>query len=84
MTADKQLQGTDLIDCAKANAKLGIATAAKQCGYGDRTEAFQEDLIKACKDIGVSIDQLKDLITDPKASREVGGIEIAPETQSNL
>ena len=61
MTATKELKGTDLIDCVRANAKLGLATAAKQCGYGDRLEDFQSDLIKACEDIGVSIDQLQDL-----------------------
>lgn len=84
MSADKQLEGTDLIDCAKANAKLGLVTAAKQCGYGDRLEVFQANLVKACNDIGVSIDGLKDLITDRQIAEQTKGIEIAPDDRSNL
>ncbi|MGF1487315.1 MAG: hypothetical protein ACFBSE_09400 [Prochloraceae cyanobacterium] len=84
MTAAKQLQGTDLIDCAKANAKSGLETAAKQCGYDDRVDVFQANLMKACEDIGVSIDRLEDLITDREVKKVAQGIEIAPETNSNL
>lgn len=35
MTSAKPLQGLDLIDCAKANASLGIDNAARNCGYGE-------------------------------------------------
>ncbi len=64
MSVQKRLEGIELIDCAKANAKQGLATAAKQCGYDDNIALFKEHLIAACQEIGVDIEQLSDLITD--------------------
>lgn len=84
MTASKVLQGTELIDCAKANAKQGLTVAAKQCGYEDRIEDFQENLKKACQEIGVEIEQLADLITDRQIPQEGKGIKVEPETKSKL
>ncbi len=55
MTASQPLKGNELIDCAKANAKQGIATAAKQCGYGDNVDNFRKLLKQACQEIGVKI-----------------------------
>ena len=80
----KKLQGTELIDCAKANAKQGISVAAKQCGYGERLEDFQQNLKQACQEIGVKIEQLSDLITERQIQKRQRGIEIAPETKSQL
>ncbi len=84
MTSPKQLQGTDLIDCAKANAKQGLSVASKQCGYENNIEDFQVALKQACQEIGVEIEQLSDLITDRQMNRARRGIEIAPETKSEL
>ncbi len=84
MTLPTPLQGTELIDCAKANAKQGLSIAAKQCGYGERIEDFQQNLKQACQKIGVEIEQLRDLITDRQLATEERGIEIAPETKSKL
>jgi hypothetical protein len=36
--------GTDLIDCAKANASKGVETAAKRCGYGQDVSTFEQEL----------------------------------------
>lgn len=84
MSASKPLRGTELIDCAKANAKQGIETAAKQCGYGQDLTRFQQNLQQACQNIGVNIQELSDLITDQQIVKERGGLEISPDTTSEL
>jgi hypothetical protein len=81
------LQGIELINCAKANAKQGINVAAKQSGYEQNINLFQENLTKACQEIGVKIDEFEDLITDQeiaKTTRSMTEIEIAPESNSEL
>ena len=84
MASSEPLQGTDLIDCAKANAKQGIETAAMRCGYGQDLKSFEQHLKQACDRIGVSIQELGDLVTDQQIVKERGGLEIAPETPSDL
>ncbi|MEB3210355.1 MAG: hypothetical protein VKL39_03345 [Leptolyngbyaceae bacterium] len=64
MTSSSPLSGVILVDCAKANAKSGVAIAARQCGYETNIEAFQTELKKACADMGIEIDTLSDLISD--------------------
>lgn len=84
MSASKPLDGIALIDCAKANAKKGIVVAAQQCGYGDQHEQFLEAVQDACQSIGVDVSELKDLISDQQKAKMRRGIEIAPETPSEL
>lgn len=84
MSASQPLQGTELIDCAKANAAQGVSTAARLCGYGQDTATFEQELLKACHHIGVSAGSLKDLITDQQMVQKYEGIEIAPDTNSEL
>ncbi|HEY9853198.1 MAG TPA: hypothetical protein V6D28_27245 [Leptolyngbyaceae cyanobacterium] len=84
MASSTPLMGTDLIDCAKANAKQGIETAAYLCGYGKNLDNFKQNLVQACDNIGVQVYELSDLITDQQTVKESGGLEIAPETPSNL
>ncbi|HBB34169.1 MAG TPA: hypothetical protein DDZ80_21130 [Cyanobacteria bacterium UBA8803] len=84
MAASMPLTGSELIDCAKANAKQGLEIAAQQCGYGNNHIMFEENLKQACQEIGVDIQQLSDLITAQQTVRERGGIEVAPETLSEL
>lgn len=84
MASSTPLQGIELIDCAKANAKQGIETATELCGYGQDVHTFQQQLKQACQSIGVEINELSDLITDPQAVRRKGGIEVAPDTPSEL
>ena len=79
------LKGIELIDCAKANAKQGIATAAKLSGYEDNLTLFSENLHQACQEIGVDINELEDLITDQQIAKENRKIiEVAPDTTSQL
>lgn len=83
MTALIPLQGIELIDCAQANARQGIAVAAQQCGYADDIATFEQELQIATKQIGVKIHGFQDLIKIAEAGRE-GGIEIAPESDTRL
>ena len=79
------LQGIELIDCAKANAKQGVAVAAERSGYGTNIGLFIENLNKACQQIGVNIDELQDLITDQQVAKEKRQImDVAPDTTSDL
>jgi len=82
MPAQKPLQGTELIDCAKANAKLGLETATLQCGYDRDTESFLKNLQMACQAIGVNFENLGDLITEQEIVREMKGIGIHPASSS--
>ncbi|MFP4120609.1 hypothetical protein [Coleofasciculus sp.] len=84
MAASNPLKGTDLVDCAKANAKQGPATAAKLCGYGDDISTFTAELKKACEGMGIEIDQVSDLMTEQQARIKGDAEVIAPETPTNL
>ena len=84
MAASTPLKGIELIDCAKANAKQGIETAARQCGYGEDLNTFKQELQQACEQIGIQIGELSDLITDQQIVRIGEGIEVAPDTPSEL
>lgn len=84
MASSAPLKGIELIDCAKANAKQGVETAAQLCGYGDQFQTFRDELQSACRDIGVEISELNDLVTDQQTVLQQGGIEVAPDTPSEL
>lgn len=84
MATSQPLKGLELIDCAKANAQQGIATAAKLCGYGGDLNTFERELKQACQDIGVEVKELSDLITAQQMMKQGMGIEIAPDTPSEL
>ena len=81
----KPLTGSALVTCAKANAIRGITDAATNCGYGQNTQQFQENLRVACEEMGVDIQDLSDLITaKQQAARDRGGVEISPDSFANL
>jgi hypothetical protein len=84
MASSVPLKGIELIDCAKANAAQGPEVAADLCGYGQDLTTFQQELRQACQQIGIEVSELRDLITDQQIVQQAGGIEIAPETQSEL
>ncbi|KAI9132832.1 hypothetical protein [Acaryochloris sp. CCMEE 5410] len=84
MSASSPLTGIELIDCAKANAKKGAEFAAQQCGYGSQTDKFLNAVQAACQSIGVDVEELQDLISDPHRPTVPRGIEIAPETPTKL
>ncbi|MDJ0681711.1 MAG: hypothetical protein QNJ18_17855 [Xenococcaceae cyanobacterium MO_167.B52] len=79
------LQGVELIDCAKANAKRGTAYAAKQSGYNKNISLFQKNLKQACQEIGVDINDITDLITDQQLAKENRKfLGISPKTSQEL
>jgi hypothetical protein len=84
MASSTRLQGLELVDCARANAKQGIETAAKQCGYGNDLHTFSQELKIACSDMGVTFNELTDLITEQDNLINTEGEIVAPETESIL
>jgi hypothetical protein len=85
MTSPKPLQGTELVDCARANAKQGIETAARQCGYGQDVNAFAQTLKQACEQMNLQVKELSELITDQEMLLQLGSGEVvAPDTASEL
>ncbi|MBD2126054.1 hypothetical protein NDI39_07210 [Microcoleus sp. ZQ-A2] len=84
MASSTPLKGLELVDCARANAKQGIETAANQCGYGNDLHTFSQELKKACTDMGVTFNELTDLITDQDSLINTEGEIVAPETESIL
>lgn len=79
------LQGIELIDCAKANAKQGVKVAAALSGYENNEDLFIENLQAACQEIGVNVSELEDLITDQQLAKENRRvIEVSPDTVSDL
>jgi len=84
MSSLQPLQGLDLIDCAKANAKQGVDIATALCGYGKDTTKFYQALQQAGAQTGIHIAELSDLITEQQTILQEGGIEIAPDTFADL
>lgn len=84
MASPTPLTGIELVDCAKSNAEQGVAIASHQCGYGTDTDQFIHALKAACGDMGISISGLEDLITEQQRIISIGGIEVAPDSKSEL
>jgi hypothetical protein len=85
MVSPTQLHGTELVDCARANANQGIETAAYQCGYGDDINTFAQELRQACEKMNLRVKELNQLITDQDMILKLGtGEIIAPQTASEL
>ncbi len=83
MASPTPLHGTELIDCAQANAKQGISVAAQQCGYNNDIDTFQHELAVALKQIGIKNKDFEDLLITV-ALKPTSGIEIAPDTATDL
>ncbi|MBK1989316.1 hypothetical protein A0J48_017530 [Sphaerospermopsis aphanizomenoides BCCUSP55] len=85
MVSPTKLHGTELVDCARANAKQGIQIAAYQCGYGDDITTFAQELRQACETMNLKVKELNELITDQDMILTMGtGEIIAPDTASEL
>ncbi len=85
MASPIPLQGTELVDCARANAKQGIEAAALQCGYGDDLNTFAQELRQACEQMNLQVKELTELVTDQELPLQLGTGEIvAPDTASEL
>ncbi|MGK7915659.1 MAG: hypothetical protein AB4038_08940 [Prochloraceae cyanobacterium] len=82
MKSTIKLHGIELLDCAQANAKSGLSTTAKQCGYGNNLLAFQKELQKAGSEIGLQISSLQDLILETK--QIVQGKDFSPDTSEQI
>ncbi len=84
LSGKQPLTGADLIDCARANAKQGIETAASLCGYGEDVSRFQEALKQAGSKMGIEIESLSDLMGESENLAGRRGIDVAPDTSSSL
>jgi len=85
MASSTPLKGTELVDCAKANANQGIQTAAYQCGYDNDLNKFAQELRNACESMNLQVKELTQLITDQDMILKIGtGEIIAPDTSSQL
>lgn len=84
MASPTPLQGLDLVDCARANAKQGIETTADLCGYGKDISTFRHELEKACQHMGIGFHELSDLIRDETPLMQMEGEIVAPDTPSEL
>jgi hypothetical protein len=71
------LTGSELIDCARANASQGLAVTTQLCGYDGDTAAFESALQLAAQEMGLAIASLPDLIQSK-------GLDVAPDTLSSL
>lgn len=72
------LTGMELIDCAKANARLGVEVAACNCGYEEDIDRFLETLKNAGEEMGVKIEQFEDLITEKQRNLKARSTRILP------
>jgi hypothetical protein len=77
LSGEEPLTGEELINCAKANASSGIETAARLCGYGSDVNRFQSGLKQTIRQMGLSIESLKNLL-------DKLGIEMSTDTPSSL
>lgn len=84
MPSPTPLKGLELVDCARANAKQGIETAAQLCGYGSDLKTFSQELQQACDDMNIKFNELTDLITDQDALINMEGEIVAPESETTL
>ncbi|MBW4699058.1 MAG: hypothetical protein KME03_14390 [Aphanocapsa lilacina HA4352-LM1] len=84
MAAPAPLKGSELIDCAKANAGLGMAVACTRSGYGRDEALFLSELRKACGAIGIDLTSFDQLASDSGANPAIEGAVVAPESQDEL
>ena len=83
MASSIPLHGTELIDCAQANAKQGISVAAQQCGYSNDIDTFQHELTVALAQMGIKNKDFDDLLKTVALAPKLG-VEIAPDTATEL
>jgi len=84
MAANQPLTSIALIDCAKANAAQGVTVAARLCGYEENISGFRQALTKAGEDMGITLSDLDDLITDQSVAKRMNVLEVAPDGPQNL
>lgn len=82
MSQTQPLTGTDLVDCAKANAAQGTDVAASRCGYDD-IDSFMSALRQAAGSMGIELTNLNDLVFDGDTVQRAG-VEISPDGPGEL
>jgi hypothetical protein len=81
MDVQTPLKGSELVDCARVNAKFGVLQTTYQCGYGDRIDEFQQELKLACHHMGLHLDTLAELaLTEHPATTP----EISPQNFNQI
>lgn len=83
MASTAPMTGSELIDCARANAPKGVEVAASRSGYGNNVAAFEAALRQAGDHIGIEINSFEDLI-HPANDRQEDGVEVSPDSLSEL
>lgn len=81
MAAQIPLHGSELVDCARANAKLGVEKAAYYCGYDNQLDEFRRELKNACHQMGLDIETIGELFFT-ESNLEVR--EIAPKSLGQI
>ena len=84
MASPTPLQGTELIDCATANAKESIEVAADLCGYNGDIVTFDRELQAAAHQMGIKIHGFQDLIKKAEVSAQPQGEIVAPDSATEL
>ena len=62
LSGEEPLQGTELTNCARANASAGVKMAAKLCGFGSDTEKFQTILKQTAEELELPLSSFKKLV----------------------
>ncbi|MGG6268340.1 hypothetical protein ACQ4M3_39920 [Leptolyngbya sp. AN03gr2] len=84
MASPTRLTGLDLVDCARANAKQGIETAAHLCGYGTDLAGFRSELKQACDHMRIEFHELSDLVKDQPVAVTLDGVIVEPDSPGEL
>jgi hypothetical protein len=84
MASSAPLQGSELIDCSRANGNQGISLAAQRCGYGEDIPQYEQALRQAGEAMGIDIQGFEDLVSTSQDKDKDAGVVIAPYTQNQL
>jgi hypothetical protein len=84
MTSSQPLDGSELIDCAKANSNQDLSVACERCGYGSDIVRFEEQLRSACRAIGIEVEGFSTLNKDQGEELEKPAVIVAPGTDGQL
>jgi hypothetical protein len=84
MASPTPLHGTELIDCATANANQGIEAAADRCGYSSDLVTFERELQSAAYQMGIKLQGFQDLTKKAQVLTPPKGEIVAPDSATEL
>jgi hypothetical protein len=84
MASPTPLHGSELIDCATANANQGITAAADRCGYSGDIVTFERELQSAAHKMGIELHGFKDLTKKVQIPSPPKGEIVAPDSETEL